>query len=115
MLRRPHASLYVDDARARGRGSGDAGCCGQSGQVTVDPGSGQGKYADAARIQRCEPDSEVTVHEVLKRVLGAEHPHTLVQSASANNLALSLSVQGKYADSDAERIQSEVPVHGVLT
>jgi hypothetical protein len=40
-------------------------------------------------------------------VLGAEHPHTLT---SANNLALSLSGQGKYAD--AERIQREV--HGAL-
>jgi hypothetical protein len=49
---------------------------------------------------------------VLKRVLGAEHPHTLVQSTRAKSLALSLSGQGKYADSDAERIQREV--HGVL-
>jgi hypothetical protein len=36
-------------------------------------------------------------------VLGAEHPSTL---RSANNLALSLSDQGKHAD--AERIQGEV-------
>jgi hypothetical protein len=38
-----------------------------------------------------------------KRVLGAEHPSTL---SSANNLAASLSNQGKYAD--AEPIQREV-------
>ncbi len=38
-----------------------------------------------------------------KRVLGAEHPSTL---ASANNLALSLSKQGKYVE--AERIHREV-------
>ena len=40
---------------------------------------------------------------VRKRVLGAEHPDTLT---GANNLATSLSRQGKYAD--AERIQREV-------
>jgi hypothetical protein len=39
---------------------------------------------------------------VRKRVLGAEHPDTLL---SANNLAASLSHQGKHAD--AERIQRE--------
>ena len=39
------------------------------------------------------------------RVLGAEHPDTL---ATAGNLAMSLSRQGKHAD--AERIQREV--HG---
>ncbi len=38
-----------------------------------------------------------------KRVLGAEHPETLT---SANNLAMSLSDQGKYAE--AEQIQREV-------
>ncbi len=38
-----------------------------------------------------------------KRVLGTEHPNTLT---SANNLAISLSHQGKYTD--AERIQREV-------
>ncbi len=41
--------------------------------------------------------------EVQKRVLGAEHPHTLM---SAANLACSLLDQGEYAD--AERIESEV-------
>ncbi len=40
---------------------------------------------------------------MLKRVLGAEHPSTLM---SASNLAASLSKQGK--DADAERIQREV-------
>jgi tetratricopeptide (TPR) repeat protein len=40
---------------------------------------------------------------VTKRVLGAEHPDTL---SNANNLALSLSNQGK--DAEAERIQREV-------
>jgi hypothetical protein len=40
---------------------------------------------------------------VQRRVLGDEHPHTLT---SANNLALSLSRQGKHAE--AERIQREV-------
>ena len=37
------------------------------------------------------------VHEVRKRVLGAEHPHTLTV---AGNLSRSLSGQGKYADAD---------------
>ena len=41
--------------------------------------------------------------EVTNRLLGAEHPQTLT---SANNLAMSLSNQGKYAD--AETIQREV-------
>jgi hypothetical protein len=43
------------------------------------------------------------VYEVQKRVLGAEHLHTLV---SSSNLAQSLSQQGKYVE--AERIELEV-------
>jgi tetratricopeptide (TPR) repeat protein len=58
--------------------------------------SHHGKYVDAERIQR-------EVHEVERRVLGAEHPGTLM---TANNLAASLAYQGKYVD--AERIQREV-------
>jgi hypothetical protein len=58
--------------------------------------SNQGKHAEAERIQR-------EVHEVQKRVLGAEHPATMT---SANSLALSLSNQGKHAE--AERIQRKV-------
>jgi BioD-like phosphotransacetylase family protein len=56
----------------------------------------QGKYVEAERIQR-------EVHEVQKRVLGAEHPGTL---SSASNLAGFLSHQCKHAE--AERIQREV-------
>jgi hypothetical protein len=55
----------------------------------------QGKYAEAERIER-------EVHEVRKRVLGAEHPDTLT---SANNLAESLPYQGRYAE--AARIERE--------
>jgi hypothetical protein len=58
--------------------------------------SGQGKHADA----------EVILGKLLtvkQRVLGPEHPSTLV---TAGNLARSLSGQGKYAD--AGRIQREV-------
>jgi hypothetical protein len=46
------------------------------------------------------------LHEVMKRVHGAEHPNTL---SVAGNLALCLSNHGKHAE--AERIQREV--HGV--
>jgi hypothetical protein len=52
--------------------------------------SHQGNYVEAERIQR-------EVHEVQKRVRGAEHPDTLT---TANNLAGSLSKQGKYADAE---------------
>jgi tetratricopeptide (TPR) repeat protein len=58
--------------------------------------SGQGKYADAERIER-------EVLRVRRRVLGTEHPNTLV---TAGNLALSLTNQGKYKE--AEEIQREV-------
>ncbi len=57
----------------------------------------QGKYAEAEAIK----------HEVLgvqKRVLGAEHPDTLL---TARTLAVYLSGQGKCAE--AEAIQREVP------
>jgi tetratricopeptide (TPR) repeat protein len=58
----------------------------------------QGKNAQAERLLR-------DVHAVRMRVLGAEHPNTLM---GASNLAASLADQGKYAD--AERIQREVLV-----
>jgi hypothetical protein len=50
----------------------------------------QGKYAEAERIQR-------EVHSLQIRVLGAEHPSTLL---TANNLAASLSYQGKYVEAE---------------
>jgi hypothetical protein len=56
----------------------------------------QGKAAEAEPMLR-------RLHEVMMRVHGAEHPHTL---SVASNLAWSLSDQGKY--DDAERIEHEV-------
>ena len=52
--------------------------------------SGQGKDAEAERIER-------EVHGVLKRLLGAEHPDTL---ASASNMATTLAEQGKYGEAE---------------
>ena len=56
----------------------------------------QGKYDEAVAMQR-------EVLAVSKRVLGAEHPDTLM---TAGNLALSLSGQGKY--DEAVAMQREV-------
>jgi hypothetical protein len=56
------------------------------------------KYAEAEQVSR-------EFHAALKRVLGAEHPHTL---HNANNLAACLCGQGKFAE--AEQIQLEVHV-----
>ena len=61
---------------------------------------GQGRYADAERIQ----------HEVLglqKRVLGAEHPGPLT---TANNLASSLAHQVKYAEAEP-MLQAALSAH----
>ena len=53
--------------------------------------SEQGKYAEAEALQR-------KTLEIRERVLGPEHPHTLI---SLNNLAFSLKSQGQYAEAEA--------------
>ncbi len=45
--------------------------------------------------------SSIQVHEVRKRVLGAEHPSTLTSAAS--NLATFLADHGKYAEAQPSR------------
>ena len=64
--------------------------------------SGQGKYEEAAQMQ-CE------LLEVLRRVLGAEHPGTL---AYTGNLAYALRKRGKYeeaAQRQCELLEVERP------
>jgi hypothetical protein len=56
----------------------------------------KGKYAEAEKMGR-------EVFAVSKRVLGAEHPHTLT---AAGNLAASLSRPRKYAE--AEKMEREM-------
>ena len=62
----------------------------------ADARRSDGQYAEAERIER-------EVLAATRRVLGEEHPDTLL---SANNLAGSLSGRGKQAE--AERIYREV-------
>ena len=59
--------------------------------------SGQGKYAEAEQMQR-------EVHAAQKRVLGAEHPDTLM---TARNLARSLSAQGKHVEGPAGAAEAQ--------
>jgi hypothetical protein len=82
--------------RVAGQGSGERRTACSGGQSGARSLLGQGKGVEVEQLLR-------TLFEVEMRVLGAEHPDTLL---TAGDLATSLSRQGKYAD--AERIQREV-------